>query len=852
MSEPSMGWPKTLINERKEPAFTHCAGFAGAAPAGAENSCRPGVRFMLACALLSTTALLPLAAQAQDRPDAAPPAGAQDATHHALGEIIVTAQRRAESAQDAAIAIDVIAPESLAAVTSPEDLTQLAPALQISNAAGSTPILYVRGVGSFSTDPFTDSAVAVNFDDVYLGRPTGSFGHFYDLERIEVLKGPQGTLYGRNATGGALNIIPRKPSFTGTAVSGQVSYGNHDAFRAEAALNHAPSDHVALRLSGTAYSHDAYNTDGTYTEEGVGGRFQVLVEPSSDLSIRIAGDYFDLGGTGPVGTLIGTIDPLTGEGTSLGLAADTGPYDPVSQNVLNSIFIPTGGRSYGPLPERPLIDSQFYGLSSHIEAGLGFADLTVIGAWRRNDQNNVVVPGQFSQRTNETDEQFSAEVRLAGDVGPVDWLLGTYFFDESIKATQSPHLNQLALYNSLDAQNTSFAAFGRLEFQVMDELRLTGAARYTKDTRTFTGFQESAILICIDETGLCPGARILPGNIQGLDTALNSIGYVRVPQDELPPGFPPAYFDATGQSQSIYGYSLIEIDERISPDKITYRLGVEWEPGPDSLLYASYETGYRAGGFSFSTISPFYGPETIDAFTLGAKNRFFDDKLLFNIEAFLWKYDDQQVSYQTVTQTGPEFITENIGASTNKGFEIELLAKPFNNTLLQFDVQYLHAKTDKFTVFEVDVSGDAGLPPGTIPPAINCPFTLDQSTATYTLDCSNLRALRSPKWTFNAGIQQTVPLGNDFDLILQAGTRYQSDSIVMFERRPFSVVEGYWKTDAAITLAPVHEQWNVTAFVDNIERDRTVANTFYSSTNGLVSAIYNPPRTYGARVQFAF
>lgn len=767
-----------------------------------------------------------------------------EAQDSGITDIIVTAQRQSESSQRAAIAISVLQPEQLEQVKNPEDLSVLAPSLQISNGGGISPLLYVRGVGTQSSNPYTDSAVAVNYDGVYLGRPSSTRGIFYDLERIEVLKGPQGTLYGRNATGGAINVIPATPKIGERSLSGSFSIGNWDSISGDAAVNVPVSDTVAIRLSGTAFSHGAYNTDGTWKENGAGGRAQILFKPSEDVSLRLAADYFHLGGTGPTGVLVGRTDPATRRTVPVGFGPEVGAYDPRSAAIFNAAYFPVSGTTYGQLQARPRLDNEYYGLHADLNVDLGFANLAFLGAYRRADVNAFTQPTPFLVASYEKDEQISGELRLSGDAGPIDWLVGAYYFDENVDGLYVVNNNINGGVQQLNADNRSYAGFGRLTWNVTDSLRLTGAARYTKDEKSFVGESNGATAVCQSPAG-CPGVRRLPGTFTDINAALASIGYIR------PPGVP-VYIDALGTSNAIYAPSRIVVNGETNPDKITYRAGVEFEPGPASLLYASIETGYRSGGFSFSSITPIYQPETITAYTIGSKNRFLDNKLQFNIEAFLWEYKDQQVAHFSTGATGGiEFITENVGRSINKGIELEVVAKPLTNTMIRFDAQYLDAKNKEFQFIAPDNSGRAGLPAGTVPPDVRCPYSVAPG-GNYLIDCSGLRALRSPKWTINFGAQQTIPLGDDLSLVLEGNTHYQTRQIIMFERREFSEQTAYWQTDAAITLNGADDAWSLQAFVNNIENKRRLTNTVYSSLSGVTAANVTPPRTYGLRFGFKF
>jgi iron complex outermembrane receptor protein len=790
---------------------------------------------ILGVSTIAMCAAMPLAAAAQEA----------EPVESGIEEIVVTAQRKSETAQKAAVAIAVLQPEELANVTRPADLTTLAPALQISTASGASPIIYLRGVGTQTANPYTDSAVAVNYDGVYIGRPTSTSGFFYDLERVEVLKGPQGTLYGRNATGGAINILPERPHLGELGVKGTISYGNFDTYNAQAAVNIPVSDEAALRVSGSMFGHDGYASDGTADDTGRAVRAQLLIEPASDVTIRLAADYFDQGGSGPSSVIVGR--NVLGVGfVPTGFDADVGLFDPRSVAIQNQAYFPPSGTVIGPFPERPYNDNQYWGFSGELVKSFGGTELTMLASLRKADLNLLSVAPGFAITTDEQDQQFSFEARLAGSIGAVDWLVGAYYFDEQVDAKFGVNQRVFGGFQDLSQDTQSYAGFGKLTLNLSDIFRLTGAARYTKDERTFDGALNAVSGICLSPTG-CPNFDYFPSGLYpDVASAMAVIGFIQ------PPGSP-VYIDPTNTRPVIWSPRQIVIDSRTAPSKVTYRLAAEFEPRQDSLLYASFETGYRAGGFSFSSVNPVYQPETIDAWTIGSKNRFLNNRLQVNLELFLWKYKDQQVAHSAIGATGgQEFITENIGSSTNKGFEIEVTAKPLRNTMLNVNVQYLDAKYKNFVYSEFDSSALAGLPAGTIPPNVQCPYVLAPGTGTYTIDCSGMAALRSPKWTINLGAQQTVPLSSDLDLRLETNGHFQTRSLVMFERLPFSEQPSHWIVDAAVTLAAVDDRWSLAGFVNNAFDKRVNNISGYNGISGLTTATFNPPRTYGVRLGFNF
>ncbi len=319
-------------------------------------------------AILASTSVFALmnlqtAALAQQQPVAVTPSS-QAGEVTGLEDIIVTAQRQAQNVQSTPLAISVVTAEDLVTqnVTRAEDLSRVAPALVAANSGGPNTVFFLRGVGNFTVNAYSDAAIAFNYDGVYIGRPTSTSGYFYDLERVEVLKGPQGTLYGRNATGGAINVIPRAPILGVTNGNVQASYGNYDAYQGQAAVNVALGENAALRLSGTLNKHDGYLSDGTGDQDDYSLRAQLLVQVAPEMKLRLAADYGQQGGVGAGTSYQGAIayngtnyfiSPIAGLDPSIGV------LDPRSEAFLQTRFISAVGRNAEALGTKPYQDNDF-------------------------------------------------------------------------------------------------------------------------------------------------------------------------------------------------------------------------------------------------------------------------------------------------------------------------------------------------------------------------------------------------------------------------------------------------------------------------------------------------------------
>ena len=248
-----------------------------------------------------------------------------------IEELIVTAQRREQSLQDAAVPIQAFDQESLtqSGMESAMDLGALSPSLGISAGGGPLTSLFVRGVGALTVNPLTDAAVAQNVDGIYLGRSSGAAGQaLYDLERVELLKGPQGTLYGRNATGGVINYIPQKPVLGENSGYLQGEFGNYSKLGIQGAANFSLGENSAMRISANVLNRDGYSDDGTNDQDSSSIRLQYLTEPNENLSVRIAVDHSELDNVGQGGDLLGTYSNTPGSLTDFtpsGVPIDSGP-----------------------------------------------------------------------------------------------------------------------------------------------------------------------------------------------------------------------------------------------------------------------------------------------------------------------------------------------------------------------------------------------------------------------------------------------------------------------------------------------------------------------------------------------
>jgi iron complex outermembrane recepter protein len=750
----------------------------------------------------------------------ASPSSDQSTQIEGLQEIVVTAQRREENLQHAAIAVTAVSGGELAQAdaTRFEDLTELVPSLQVAPAAGPYPLFYLRGVGNFNGNALSDSAVAINLGDVYVARPSSANGMFYDIDRLEVLKGPQGTLYGRNATGGAINVIPNKPTdeFGGEFTA---DFGNYDAKNFSGYINLPFNSVVKSRLSVQSTEHSGYMSDGTDDDYGRAARLQVLVTPNDDLSINTSGDFYHQGGKGVGATLLQSGVPGFVDGNPR-----VGNTSPAINAIYSQTFYFPAGDTLGPLLTKTLLippsetniqqDNDFWGVSTTVNWKTNAGTLTVIPAYRHAALDYTSTTAGFLIQQDEADKQESFEARFASNTNQaLTYLAGIYYLNEKI---ETPHVVYDQQYNAssqeYDTSTQSYAAFSRLGYAITDSFRLNAGLRFTSDHKYFDGVLHS-------ESVVCPGAFIPPPF--GPQFCFGGVGQVTVP------GTPIAVNASDDWRQT------------------TWRAGAEYDVTSSSMLYASVETGFKAGGFFFTNDNPTYQPEKITAYTVGSKNRFLDNRLQLNGELYYWIYKNQQISHVGVDTAGTIiFPTDNVGQAKMKGVELESQYLVTTTTLLTADVDYLDAVYDSYTYLYPNLGA---------PPVTACPVSLTGTGANYTVNCSGKTPPQAPRWSVDLGLQQTVPVGNA-SIVGTIDTHFQTETLTGLEFSGLEEQHGYWLSNATLGYRAAHDRWNVTGYVNNLSDKTVISATFPNPLAGaaLTAATIRPPRTYGVRIGVKF
>ena len=608
------------------------------------------------CSVLAVAFASSSAASAQDESVAASTGG--------ISDIVVTAQRREENIQKSSLSIDVIDAADAAEVTDAKDIAALVPGVQISQG-GSTMQTYVRGVGDFGSSALNQSAVSYNIDGVYVSDTTTVSTQFYDLARIEVLKGPQGTLYGRNASAGSLNLVYARPELGDASGFVMLEGGNYDYVHGSAAVNVPLGDIAAARLSGNIVRRDGYLSDGTNDDKQEAARLQVLIEPSDVFSIRLSGDVGNRHGRGGGSVLIPR-QPGHGKFTGVINAIDNAARLAVSPVVYTpGAGLPPVGQT-GVL-EDTFIDVDQYNLSAELSYDAGFAEITFIPAYRNSDSSIGSYLSGAPFLNQEHNEQQTYELRLSreGDWGNI--IVGAYYLDlDQFTAAQVFTATFITADQFANLGTESIAGFGQATINLADQFRLIAGTRYTKEDRS------------IDASDITNG---------------------------------------------------VDFDSEVTFKEWTWRAGLEYDLTPDNMAYVTVSKGFKSGGFNIfdptPTVTNAYEPETLYSYAVGLRNRFADNTVQFNVEGFYWDYKNSQQNALEFTPAGNlQFSTFNAASATLYGFDADLIVQPTPRDTFKAAVSYLHTKFDEFILnppFPTDPAGNGCALNNTTPPfSIDC------------------------------------------------------------------------------------------------------------------------------------
>jgi len=571
------------------------------------------------------------------------PAHAQASTA-ALEEIVVTAQRRESNLQDVPVAVSAFSGEALAAagVTRIENLANAVPNVFINTGTSiRATIISVRGISSNPNNPGVDPAVGVFVDGVYMGRPTTINSGLYDLERIEFLRGPQGTLYGKNTIAGAINFITRMPD---DELAGEVhlGYGNYDNLTAYAAVS-GPlgTERLTARLSGNYQSRGGY-LDNIYTRtdlddaDEAGGRLALAFAATDDLKVVLHADM------SRNRTHAGGQDVLDNGAFTGAPFADADPYDRKVAYDRDNV----GDRDQS-------------GVSLHVDwnTAVGrFASITAYREfeWTNMGDNDLTVLNMLSTGISEDQQQFSQEFRLVSQSGgPFEYVAGLYYEDQTLdtvsRAIVGPDLgvypDEVIADIFADVESSGWAAYAQGTYKFTDQWSVSAGLRYSDEDKDVRHSQTGD------------------------------------PFQVLLPTYP-----VSKHSRS---------DSETSPSA-----SLNWRPNENIMAYLSYAHGFKAGGFNVFSMSPTndaaYEPELVDSYEIGVKTTLLDGRARLNVAVYTLDYEDLQVNQLVLVDGLPQYQTSNAATAESRGVEVEYQMQVTDALLLNASYGYIDANFDSF------------------------------------------------------------------------------------------------------------------------------------------------------------
>jgi iron complex outermembrane receptor protein len=790
-----------------------------------------------------------------------PPAGSS------LGEIVITAQRREESSQKTSLALQVVTAKELAnaGIVQVRDLGSVVPGLEVGQGGAATQI-YIRGVGDFGSTPITNPAVAFNLDGVYVARTQAVEGNMFDVARIEVLKGPQGTLYGRNASGGAINVITNEPSLDAFGGFAELEAGNYDEVMFNGAVNLPVSSQLAFRASMQDVSRRGYLTQDGDDDHHQSGRLQALWK-SEVVSALLVGEYTHVGGSGAGYTpLPGAASNSASPWTSIsdpivapyyysaaaaqGLCAPGGffpgvtnpgkcpplapyptpPFPPGTSGPYTSLVTFPTGQSH--------TDNKFWSVHADIDADLGFATLSLLPAYQSANLNYDTFPGglHYTERPDES-KATSVEARLANSGERLKWVGGLYYYHQTQDSAEMVTGGLIQNIAPATEQATrSQAIFGEVTFSVTDTTRLIAGARYTDDKKTIDG----------SVTAIPPSVNFIPPS----------------PANRCFVGLPAPCLLETYTGDKTF-------------TKFTWKLGIEQDLTPQNLVFATVSTGFKAGGFDQSAgFTPgshealSFDPESLTAFELGSRNRFLDNRLQINAEAFYWKYKDHQEPRLTEDGLGVfSFDYENAGNATLYGLDLDAVAKPTADDTVRGTVEYLHSKYDTFS-YDVPLN-TAGAPFArgagngftSFNPLSPLAATTGCAVANITtgalaggqhVDCSGFSLTHAPMWSGSFGYEHRFALPGSYSIAAAVDAQFASKRYLAIDFVPNELAPSYVAENAYLTLSAPSEKWSLELFCRNLSNRAIYTGAYQGVVASFVAANIGAPRTYGARLRVDF
>ncbi len=708
-----------------------------------------------------------------------------------LEEIIVTAQKRSQNAQDIGIAITAITGDQMEALgyTNAQQVTAIAPGVSTIQPNGEANYsIAIRGVANSDFTTNVESPVAVYLDEIYISQASGTGFALFDMERVEILRGPQGTLFGRNATGGLVHFVSRKPSQETDGYI-KVSAGEYNQIKFEGAVGGAMTDSLSARLSVSTHHNDGYITNRLGKDlnnaNDKSWRLQFLFTPSDEVEFLLSARGSEQ-------------DIRTGFFENVSSVGAPGELTPTTPNpVLNDYIDNDGDVFAGDYDDPGFNDLETSGLSGTLKWDMDNMTLTAITDFSSVEriyiEDSDASPISFFNFYLTTDvDQFSQEIRLDGETDRLKWVTGFYYLnldiDDSNGGITDPFIGpattpgaEAGINNPYSNEVNSYSLFGQVEFNINDTLSSTLGLRVIRDERSFSYAIEAVEFLDPDIRDFNS-----PANLQSL-ALLGSYAGARKDTD------------------------------------VSTRAQLNWTPNNNLLVYAGWNRGVKSGNFNapiFPLSPPLdyndqtfsYKPEKLDAYEVGFKWTFAEGLARLNGATYYYDY----ANYQAFSIVGIDTLTSNAKADSN-GFELELQASPRESLDLLFGVAWN----------DIDV-------------------TLADGTHTT--------SVQSPKWNANALLRYQWRAFSG-TLAIQGNLIYRSEHLFALTGTPAVTEDGYTLSNASLIYTTANENWTAMVFVNNLTDEEYLVQTFDLSTEdvfGITEQYYGRPQWWGASIKYAF
>lgn len=773
-------------------------------------------------------------------------------------EIIVTAQKRESTLQDTPIAMSAVGGETLSdsTIRNAQDLQALVPSLSVPQFANpSATTIAIRGIGTSGFNAGLEPSVGVFIDGVYRSRAGSSLSDFVAIERIEILRGPQSTLYGKNTPAGVLSIISQKPQFE-MGAAGEFTYGNYNQMVAKATVTGplGSGEKTAFRISGNINKRDGFITNDLTGQDinnrnRYGVRGQLLFEPSDNLSVRFIADYNNIDerccaatpifhAPGPLAALLDLGGPLT---------------DPLPGGTPNLINRDPFDRHVS-FNGKMLTTNENYGFSGEINYDMGAATFTSITAYRGFDEHSNIdadfIDAALVEARDIDDDftTFTQEFRLTSNgSGQIDWMLGAYYFDQDLHTNNRTTFGQDArqyadnLANLLSGgaanlttvetlflfaqglgiptgaptvapgdffrqgtglgfdfnqASTSYSLFGSVDWHATEKMTVTTGLRWTKEDKDVVG------LFTTDDA------------FSALD--LNNLAFLAAF------GLAPNQFAGFAALQP-FRQTANFIDSR-SEEKFTGNLIVAYDWSDMFNTYVSYSKGFKAGGYNLSQDTSVTGrdftSETMHNYEFGWKAKLFNNHVQLNGAAF----KQTLLDFQSNTFNGISFDLTNAGSVSVDGIEIDLLAQPTDNFTFTLGATHLDAKYDEF------LQG---------PAIIGSP--------TPTVDLSGQRLAGVSRWVVSSTGTYEIPVGQNSGFV-RGEVYYRSGLNPGTDLNPAKEQPGSTIFSASVGLRS--DTWDIALWGKNLTDETLFQGVFDTVFQaGSLSGYPIDPKTYGVTLR---